>query len=86
MLPDIKFSNKAAFINKVENGENRIASLAPTTKKIPRYMQANAAWLAKDKINLSNPAYSQKDPSTNMNKSRGSSLFPTLTNKKKKLK
>ena len=46
-------------------------------------MQANIAWLGKDKTNTSVNPDSLKDRSTN-NKSRGSSLFPTLTIKRKK--
>lgn len=81
MLPTIKISNRAAFLNIEENGEKRFQSVPPIAKKIPRYMQANAAWLAKDRNNQPSLPESIKDTSINMSKSRGSSLFPTMKKK-----
>jgi hypothetical protein len=56
-----------------------LASLSVKKKDIPRYMQANIAWLSKDKHLSNEMAQSIKDPSTHNGKSKGSSLFPALT-------
>lgn len=56
----------------------KLVSLSAKKKELPRYMQANLAWLSKDKHLSSEMAQSMRETSLNA-KSKGSSMFPALT-------